>query len=481
MDNTDLFNHLSDEEIRELLSPAEERIRGAFTDLHNAKILAEALRETAAYTTEWGWMVWRGKLWLRDQDDALVNQLAGNVLTEHYLRRALEDMEKRKKLTQDALKAHSRSVIANAVYLARGELKAEPEAFDPERNHLLLNTPSGVVNLETGELLPHNPGLKITKITGAPYDPQADCPLFRTFLEQIFPDRDLILFVQRLLGYCIIGGNPERVFIVFWGVGANGKSTLIETVSFILGSYAAEIPSMSLTPTKYSGGGEPRPDLAMLPGVRLLTACETKQQIRLDEALIKQLTGGDRITVRHLHKPFFSFKPQFTPLLRTTFKPLARGDDQAFWDRVLLVPFERRFEKEKWDRQLGEKLKAEAPGILCWLVEGVKLYVKEGLALPTKVEAATTEYRGEADPLWRFITEAVENDPTATVPAKKLYEAYTRWCQSEGIEPVSQTKFGIFLTNIGVKKVKERRANCYVGLQVQEAYREIGEEEDFPF
>lgn len=453
-------------EAEEELSPLPE----TFTDYDNAQILFSLFKNKVLYTTS-GWFLFDGKKWKRDPEDGAVVELASEELTNFYLKKAEASRgETKEKFIKYALKARSLTHARNTLPYLKSRLKTNLSSFDPEENYYLLNTLSGVVNLKTGELLPHSPEFRFTKITTASYNPEALCPLFNQFLDQIFPNPELKDFVLDLLGYCLLGGNFERLFIIFYGSGANGKSTLTELIKYVLGSYAMEINPNSFMLRKYQMPGAPTPDLAKLPGVRLVIASETHQAHRLDESLVKMLTGGDAVVARHLYaKAEFEYRPQFTPILKTNFRPLARGDDQAFWDRVVLVPFERRFTEEERNPQLLERLKGEAEGILTLLVERAQKYLS-GVRLkkPLVVRKATEEYRAETDPLYRFFQEKIEEAPGEEVSAQELYNAYVSWCKEEGEEVATPHKLGKFLLNLGIKKIKKRNANYYKGIRLKD-------------
>jgi putative DNA primase/helicase len=235
-----------------------------------------------------------------------------------------------------------------------------------------------------------------------------------------------------------------------------------------LGDYAQETPPETFL--AFAGNDvKPRNDLARLHAARLVTASEAKDSSRLDAATIKRITGGDRVAVRFLFREFFEFIPQFVPLLRTNFKPRVAADDQAAWDRLRLVPFTVRIPPERQDRRLIEKLKAEAPGILKWLVEGCRIYLERGLEDPPEVLEATARYRAEVDDLYRFLEERTERAPDASVQASVLYQAYKDWAQQEGAEPVGAKRFGEAMLNLGYERYEAGGKRYYRGLRLKDA------------
>jgi P4 family phage/plasmid primase-like protien len=450
------------------LEVLEREVDNLPTDYAHGRIIAQSLRGRACYVPSWGWMTWTGQRWERDEEGDRVAAWAAEALRDHYIERAraAADPKEQAALLGQAAKCLARARVTPALAFAKAWLRAEPQDFD--QHPYLLNTPAGVLDLQKGEVLPHAPSLRLTRMTSAPYDPDADCPTFRRFLLEIFAGNErLVAYVQRLLGHALIAGNPERVFAVLWGRGGNGKSTLVEAVSYALGDYAQETPPESFL--ALSGADvKPRNDLARLHAVRLVTASEARDGSRLDAAIVKRITGGDRVVARFLYREFFEFTPGFLPVLRTNFKPKVSGEDQAVWDRLRLVPFTVRIPPERQDRRLLEKLKAEASGILKWLVEGCRIYLERGLEDPPEVLEATARYRAEVDDLYRFLEERTERAPDASVQASVLYQAYKDWAQQEGAEPVGAKRFGEAMLNLGYERYEAGGKRYYRGLRLKE-------------
>lgn len=440
------------------------------SDAWFACLAAEAMRERLAYVPNWGWWYWDGKRWKKDGEQVL--NIALKVLTRRISKMAeeAESKKQRKKLFQAASRIQDKPRLVNAVYLAKGWLSVEPDEFD---NHpTLLNTPSGVVDLETGELRPHDPALKLTQITGVPYDPDAECPRFEAFLSEIFAGNDdLINYLHRLLGYSLLGHNAERLFVVFWGHGRNGKSTLCAILANVLGDYLKEARPESFEVLR-SGDVRPRNDLAVLKAARVVTANEAREGAKFDAALIKQVAGGsDLITARYLYKEDFSFRPAFLPILRTNFKPRLPGGDPALWDRIQLVPFTVQIPPERQDRNLADRICAEeGPGVLAWLVRGCLEYMHEGLNPPQEVRAATEDYRRETDPVWAFVEEHCEQDLAAQEETRVLYEAFRRWWEEsdQDGDPPDVRWFGRHLSNLGFEAARSGGKRVRRGLRLKD-------------
>jgi len=273
--------------------------------------------------------------------------------------------------------------------LKRFAVKAD--AFD--QNPMLLNVLNGTFELKTGELRPHDQRDRITKICPVEYREDALCPTWLAFLDRIFNgNADLIGFVQRAIGYSLTGSTQEQCFLLLWGEGSNGKSTMLELLRDVLGDYADNASTDALM---VSSGRGTENDIAKLKGARLVTASESGEGRRLDEERVKRLTGGDTISARFLYREWFEYRPQFKLWLAVNNRPEVRGTDHAIWRRVRLIPFEVVIPDDDQDKELPAKLRAEAPGILRWAVEGCLAWQKEKLNPPKAITSATTEYRSE--------------------------------------------------------------------------------------
>ncbi|QQG36838.1 MAG: hypothetical protein HYS17_03440 [Micavibrio aeruginosavorus] len=379
---------------------------------------------------------------------------------------------------------------------AEPHLQKEIDAFDT--HHFLLNLKNGTLNLKAefnddedfdGIVLEeHQRKNLITKVARVSYDRDAQAPVFNKFIREVMPDDEVRLFLQRFFGYCLTGDTGKQVIVMLWGEGSNGKSTLMDLFTWMLGDYATVTPFASLLHTDQRRGSEASPDLARLPGARLVSAAEPESGARFAESMLKQLTGSEIMTVRHLHKDFFEFKPQFKLCLSFNNKPYIRGQDEGIWRRILLVPFTQRFVDED---QLGKfpgalpkienldkKLKAEAPGILNWLLDGYRMWAESGLKIPDKVRAATTEYRHESNPVHQFLDAWCEMKAGATIPAARLYDAYKLWCKDAALDPLNQNKFGRRMSEMNIERYTYQYV-YYRGVQLSsEAESRLIEEEN---
>jgi len=314
---------------------------------------------------------------------------------------------------------------------------------------------NGILNLRFGRLLPHDPEYLITKLAPVFFQPDATCPTWLNFLNRIMQGNPrLIAYLQKAVGYSLTGSTVEQILQFLYGLGANGKTTFIDIIMIMLGDYAVQTTTETLMVKKNSGIPN---DLAALKGARFVAAQEVESGQRLSESLIKQLTGGDRISARFLHAEFFEFKPQFKLWMSGNSRPIIRGGDHGIWRRMKEIPFTVQIPPEEQDRKLSEKLRGELPGIFNWALDGCLAWQKEGrLIPPDEVMAATENYRSEMDILGQFIEDRCLTGPGFQVSAKELYGAYVDWSESQGERrPMSQQFFGMRIVERGFERGRQ--------------------------
>lgn len=290
--------------------------------------------------------------------------------------------------------------------------------------------------------------------------------MWEAFLSRIFAgDGELIRFVQKAVGYSLTGSTEEQCFFILYGAGANGKSTLIQTISALLKDYARQTPTETLLVQRGDG---PRNDLARLQGARFVSASEVEGGRKLAEALVKQLTGGDTLTARYLYKEHFEFQPTFKIWLAVNHKPGVQGTDHAIWRRMRLLPFTVTIPAAEQDKRLTEKLQAEQPGILRWAVEGCRAWQQEGLEPPSAVKRATGDYRAEMDVIAAFIQDCCVLGDTHEVSSKALYEEYTGWCAQMDETPVTRKALATVLKERGCISGHNRSGGVWCGIALRE-------------
>lgn len=413
--------------------PTDESIPYALTDLGNSHwfvaLHGADLRWCGAMPGT-GWMSWTGARWETD-DTKLVSRQAATLgaLWRDYANRVQDEAEE-KVIRRHVKHSESASGIRAIVEISQANEAIVTRQTQWDADIWAFNTPSATYDLR--KMTTHAPRREeyITRVGNVNAATDDDCPIWLAFLETIFGgDEDLIGYIQRAMGYCLTGSTAEQCVFICYGTGQNGKSKFIEVLHHILGDYAKQTPIQTFTMKRE--GGIPN-DLAALNGARVVTCSEAKEGEGLDEALVKLASGGDPITARFLGREFFSFLPAFKLWMLTNHKPVIKGTDKGIWRRIRLIPFLVTIPEDQIDRDLGEKLKAEAAAILRWVLVGLKNYRKTGLAPPAAVINATAEYRADMDSLAEFIDDCIERDEGSETSNDAVYEAYKAWAQSHG-------------------------------------------------
>lgn len=337
--------------------------------------------------------------------------------------------------------------------------------FDKE--DMLLNTESGYVDLSSGELHDHDIDKKFSHQTVAEYSDNVDAPLWEKFLNQIFnSDEELIHYVQKAIGYSFTGSVDEQCLFILNGRGRNGKSVFSNVVSDVAGNYAKQMNVQTIV-AKKNQSGSANSDIARLEGARIVTSSELNEGDRFDESLVKQLTGGDKILARFLYGSEFEYKPKFKIWMATNHLPIIRGTDDGIWRRIKIIPFNIQIPKEKVDKKLEYKLKAEYTGILNWIVQGAIMWQQEGLEDPEAVKQVIETYRAEMDPLDAFLEECCTTGQNYSIKAREMYDAYHEWAKESEEYKMSLNKFGREMSK-KLLRVKRRDGWYYVGLKLKE-------------
>jgi putative DNA primase/helicase len=421
------------------------------TDFGNAELFARQHGDDIRYCYESRkWLIWDGRRWCEDNTGEIHRK--GKNCIKRILTSALntEDHE----LVKHALRSQNAYRLRAMVDLTQSEpgLQVQQSALDSDP--WLLNVQNGTLDLRTGEFRLHRREDLITKIIPTNYNPQATCPAWNAFLEQIMPDnQDQIKFLQKAIGYSLTGSNKEQVLFIFYGTGANGKTTFINVIHSLLGDYAMNTPTETLLVKQ--GNGIPS-DVARLRGARFVSANEAEHGKYVAEALVKQLTGGDKITARFLYGEYFDFDMTGKLFVTVNHKPNIKGTDHAIWRRIRLVPFTVTIPPEKRDPSLTEKLKSELSGILNWALEGCKLWQKEGLEPPQSVKSAIQDYRVEMDLIGDFIADRCIEDTDAKTPFGGLYEEYQMWSQKRNVDYLNPNSFATCLNERGFPPGKNK-------------------------
>lgn len=448
--------------------------RRHLSDLGNGERLADAheheLRFVAGLST---WLYWDERRWARDRTGTVLRWAWDVARGIAYEARVEDDFEDRKAILRWALKSESDTRLKAMVRLAQAHpaLYVTPEQLDADPDRLVVA--NGELDLRNGELRRHDPVSLCTRLADVPYNDDAECPTFERFLETVLRgDDELIAFLQRAVGYSLTGHTGEQVLIVLTGPGANGKSTLVETLRALLGDYGLQAPAEMLLSRSRDGGG-PAPELVRLRGARFVAAVETGEGRHLAEPLVKAVTGGDTITARPLYGDFIEFRPAFKLWLATNHLPTVRGTDEAIWRRIRTVPFDVTIPAEERDPHLVERLRRELPGILRWAVEGALAWRADGLGTASRVHRATSAYRTSMDVLGVFLAEHCTLSPDMSTPASELYAAYRGWAEASGEKPLSKQQLGQRLVERGLEARRTRQARLWSGIALLPTTSEV--------
>ncbi len=438
------------------------------SDLGNAQRLLARYGDRLSFHPSTGWLAYDGRVWSREQGEALAHQWAheaasairseAEALETEIDRRAQkgisgaekERLEKRvKELRRWAVQSGNSGRTAAMLAQAQYYLQRAPEAFDADPLRIAVQNGVLEIRQEIGDVVSvrrrdHDPTYGITRIAAVDYDPEATCPTWEAHLARCLPDAEIRAFLQRALGYSISGLMREQCFVVLQGPGQDGKSTTMNVVRRVMGGYAATADVRTFLEAGARGGADASPDLARLAGdVRLVSTSEPSRGSKLNEGLLKSLTGGAPIVARHLNREFFEFRPRFKVWLECNSRPIIRGDDEGIWRRVLLIQFPHRIPDDQVDRTLEDRLvEAEGPGILNWLLRGLEAYLLDGLRRPQAVEAAVADYKATSNPFGEWLAERCVREPGSRTLAKDLYQDYERWCAAQGLGTMKQTSFG---------------------------------------
>lgn len=441
------------------------------------------------------WHVWAGHYWepdTREQALAGVAKVADIYLAE-MKRQAWARIKEEKagqtkaadaaKALEDTLGRRVRDLQTirrkqDVLHLARAGADTLGISGDEwDANPWALPVLNGVIDLRTGEHRPGVPSDYFKSYAPTPWDGMnRDAPTWEAFLESTFAnDIELISFLSRLMGYATTGQTTEAILPILHGAGGNGKTVFLQTIADTLGpELSGPVESELLLETRFhrpSGG--PSSDLIHLRGRRLTWLSETNENRRLNAGKAKLLTGADYITGRAPHAVRqITFKPTHKIFLLTNHRPKVDAQDPALWRRVLLIPFELSFivnptkpNERKADLNLAEKLRAERPGILAWLVRGCLEWQRHGLNPPESVLAATAAYRDAEDTIKTFLAERCIEDKMLHVRAGVLYSAYKAWAEGNGERHITGTKFGRYIGE-RFDSSKDENGKFYIGLEL---------------
>ena len=442
----------------------------SFDDTGNAQRFDDLFGDKVRYCyTDKRWLWYDGRKWCTDMTGA-VKRLADKAVAcmsaelKVYEQTDADEGTDMAKAFEKHMKSSRSNKSKNAMLNeVMHHVPILPSQLD--RYKAALNTPGGVIDLKSGALAPHDPKNYFTKITAVEYSENADCPRWTAFLDDIFGgDKDLIRYVQKAVGYSLTGATSEQCAFFLYGTGRNGKSTFLDIIRDIFGDYAANIQPETIM-VRSNQSTAINSDIARLKGARLVTSVEPNEGVRINEGLLKQLTGDDTVTARKLYGDEFEFKPEFKLWMATNHKPVIRGTDTGIWRRIHMIPFTVQIPEEKIDRRLKYKLSAELTGIFRWAVEGCLLWQKEGLKMPRAVLEEVREYRREMDVISAFVEDKCTVGKGLSVKSSQLFAAYLNWAEQNNEYRMSSTKFGMELAK-RFEKVRTRGGIYFNGLSL---------------
>lgn len=449
------------------------------TDTGNAERLYDKFGNVLKYLyNRKKWYVWTGKRWSIDEG-AEIKKLADIVCREMKAEAFQCDEDKQKEelkwATRTANSRPKEAMIKECQHLH--SIPASPENFDAHTD--LLNVQNGIIDLKTGELMPHDSSHMLSKITYCDYDAGGNRPeKWLKFLDDVTAgDKDLQEYIQRCVGYSITGSNREQCAYFLYGMGNNGKSTFLDTIANVLGDYAANTQPDTLMMQGKVGslGGGANTEIARLKSARFVTCEEPTEGVRLNEGLLKQITGGTKVTCRFLYGDEFEYTPEFKIWVATNHKPTIRGTDVGIWRRIKLIPFEVNIPPEKVDKSLKYKLRAEYPQILAWAMEGCMKWQKYGLNEPKRVIEAVKDYKQEMDLIASFVEQCIVIDYACDdkIMASELFALYKSWAKENNEWEMTSKRFGMELGKKTPEKLKTAKGIAYGRIRLTEYARTL--------
>lgn len=446
--------------------PIEAADQFPWTDRGLAERLVKQYGHLIRYCVPWRkWLVWDGCRWATDDTLAIDRYLKATIRALPAEAATIAEPEARDAFLKWAMACESKKAHEAALRLAMGEegVPIVPRQLDADP--WLLNVQNGTIDLRTGQLRPHRRSDLISKVCPVDYHADADAPLWDSILRRFLVSDDIISWVDRLLGYVITGVIRQHVLPVWFGTGANGKSTILNTLLDVLGDdYGMKAPPDLLL----ARGGDNHPtERASLFGKRLVVAIETEDGRRFNESMVKELTGGDRITARRMREDFWSFSPSHKLILATNHRPGVKGGDNGIWRRLKMIDFRVSLRPEEQDTSIPDRLRDEAPGILARCVRNCLIWQNSGFPSVASIEQATAEYREDEDVLKGFIEDCCEVGPEAgRVAAGSLYGSYKGWAEFNGYAVMSAKRFGKSIVDRGFERAHSG-GKFYVGIDLK--------------
>jgi putative DNA primase/helicase len=411
------------------------------------------------------WFIWNGKFWEKDTSGDIYRRAKKTVRAMLIEAAQIESDEARKALVRHQKRSESENRIKAMVNLAQSEPGVPVHLSDFNRDPMLFNVQNGTIDLRTCKLQSHRPADLLTKISPVTYSSAATAPNWEAFIKRITAQSDrLAEYLARIVGYSLTGETVEHALFLLYGTGANGKSTFLESLRHVMGDYAATADFGTFLNSRTQGV---RNDIARLNGSRFVTATESEAGKRMAESVVKQLTGGDRVSARFLYGEFFEFQPSFKLFLGTNHRPKVIGSDDGIWRRIRLIPFMVTIPSCERDRNLTVRLKLEADGILNWAIRGLQDWRKEGLRDPDEVLNATDEYRRREDAIGHFLESCCNRREGARASSEALYKRYGAWASANREFELNHREFSKVLEDKGFVRKHTDRGTAWLGIELR--------------
>lgn len=433
------------------------------SDTGNAECLAQLFGDDLRYChTRKKWLTWDGSRWALDEGSAITHRNMIAVVRARFRAcDSITDLEQRKKAASWCVGCESTNKLEAALRTAT-RLQAFSTTIERWDGHHLIGAALGAtLDLHTVVHRVVRREDYLTMQLGATYDPDATCPRWIQFLDEVFlSNAELIAYIQRAVGYCLTGDTREQKLFLCFGPGANGKSVFLEILTALLGDYAANASFETFDANRRN---ESSNDLAALRGKRLVTVIETEEGRRLAEARVKSVTGQDPITCRFLYGEFFTYRPTYKIWLAMNHLPVIRGTEKGIWRRIELIPFKADFEGRE-DKTLAAQLRAELDGILQWAMEGLRLWWQRGLDTPATVKQATKQYRDDSDQIGRWVADRCVVVSNVFLSSAIGYKNYETWCKDVGEDAVSQNKWSRRMNEKGFQPNPDTSKRGWLGI-----------------
>lgn len=461
------------------LNISEEALKGtkkpltykSYDDMGNTQRFLEAYGSNVLYSyTNKNWYVWNHKYWMTD-DMGKIQLMADDVIKNIKKEPIYVSDEQDDKLVEEAQKAKQKHIKYSRSYRGKENMLKDTQHHvavsleDFDKDGLLFNTHTGVIDLNTLTVMKHEDCKQkyCTRISNAEYRPDAQCPRWLQFLNEIFEGNETVIqYVQKAIGYSLTNLTVEQKMFILLGNGKNGKSVFTHVLSELFGSYG-----MNMQPDTIAVKGGVKTgssDIARLKGARFVITTEPNNGMKLDEGTVKQITGGEKVTARFLYANDFEYSPEFKIWMGTNYRPIISGTDEGIWRRMVIIPFNYTVPDDKVNKKLVHELLQELTGILNWALEGYSLWRAEGLDNePLCISMEREKYRTEMDVVARFVSECCYENPNAEVQASVLYRAYKDWASENNEYAMNNTKFGLEVTK-KFPKGHTRTGTCYQGI-----------------